>query len=72
MHNAVFLEHFAFIMVIALCYWPQVKKSRREEAVLYDVFPRHIADALVAGKKVWTSLCHSSYNICTSSQFVYD
>ena len=30
----------------------QVKKSRREEAVLYDVFPRHIADALVAGRKV--------------------
>ncbi len=30
-----------------------MKKSRREEAVLYDVFPRHIADALVAGRKVW-------------------
>ena len=30
----------------------QVKKGQREEAVLYDVFPKHVADALVAGRKV--------------------
>ena len=52
---------FTSFMLIASLYWVgadgwfvlfQVKKNRREEAVLYYVCPRHIADALVAGRKV--------------------
>ncbi len=48
----VYAEQYAEpVMVAVILFWFQVKK-RREEAVLYDVFPRHIADALVAGRKV--------------------